>query len=415
VHAVGVGSAVNRSLTQPVARAGRGEEAIVGLGEDPERAAQRLVQRSAAPLVVELSIGGSALEAAAPSRAPDLYAGAPALLALKLKPEGGELELRGRSAGGEWVERLMVPPTACGEGAQGVPALFAREAAEDLELELAAGGARRAIDEQLERLGLDFQIATRLTSWLAVAEQASVDPRTPSRREKIAQELPYGMSVEGLGLREAHPMPAMPAQVQGAPSGMLARTRSFPPASAASAGAPPPPPRAAPPKAEAAKPAPKKRKSAVLEQVRSFYSGAKDDEAPPAPSVADRLEEAEGREQGELPLDQGESKAERRAAPAPAPGGRTLRGKIVLRKSGELVLEILLDGELDWALPGEVTVIEDAGVWTAGVDEARTTRGGRLHAGQSLRLTLRLPEAAGRSTIRRVVMESTAGPITVEL
>ena len=40
LHALGVGSAVNRSLLAPIARAGRGIEAIVGLGEDPERAAK---------------------------------------------------------------------------------------------------------------------------------------------------------------------------------------------------------------------------------------------------------------------------------------------------------------------------------------------------------------------------------------
>src|SRR5262249_47596341 len=38
LHVVGVGSAVNRSLCGPVARAGRGVEVIVAPGEDPERA-----------------------------------------------------------------------------------------------------------------------------------------------------------------------------------------------------------------------------------------------------------------------------------------------------------------------------------------------------------------------------------------
>ncbi len=51
VHTVGVGSAVNRSLTGPAARAGRGLEVVIGLGEDPERAAAALCARTAAPLV----------------------------------------------------------------------------------------------------------------------------------------------------------------------------------------------------------------------------------------------------------------------------------------------------------------------------------------------------------------------------
>jgi Ca-activated chloride channel family protein len=43
LHTVGVGSSVNRSLTGPAARAGRGLEVVIGLGEDPERAARRLL------------------------------------------------------------------------------------------------------------------------------------------------------------------------------------------------------------------------------------------------------------------------------------------------------------------------------------------------------------------------------------
>src|SRR4051794_30958388 len=106
VHTVGVGSAVNRSLTGAAARAGRGLEVIVGLGEDPERAARRLVAHTDAPLVVGLELSGSALIDHAPAALPDLYAGAPALVALALRPEGGELVARGRTATGEWREHL---------------------------------------------------------------------------------------------------------------------------------------------------------------------------------------------------------------------------------------------------------------------------------------------------------------------
>ena len=80
LHTVGVGSGVNRSLTGPAARAGRGIEVIIGLGEDPERAAQRICARTAAPLVVDLVLEGSALVEHAPAQLPDLFAGAPALV-----------------------------------------------------------------------------------------------------------------------------------------------------------------------------------------------------------------------------------------------------------------------------------------------------------------------------------------------
>lgn len=200
LHAVGVGSAVNRSLTGPAARAGRGREVIVGVGEDPERAARTLRAHTAAPVVTELAVSGDALVAHAPSRLPDLYAGAPALVALEVRPEGGSVTLRGRTRDGAFERSARVPALEPGAGNPAAAALFAREAVEDLEMRAAAAGAP-ALDFELEQLGLAFQISTRLTSWVAVSEEPTTDPRAPFRRERMPQALPHGMSVEGLGLR----------------------------------------------------------------------------------------------------------------------------------------------------------------------------------------------------------------------
>src|SRR6185369_282539 len=171
VHTVGVGSAVNRSLTGPAARAGRGTEVVIGLGEDPERAAAALRARTAAPIVTGLEVAGSALVAVAPARLPDLFAGAPALVPLELRPEGGALTVRGATADGAFERRLEVRPAAPGSGSAALASLFGREAVEDLELRLAAGEARAAIDPAIERLGIAFQLSTRLTSWIAVSEE----------------------------------------------------------------------------------------------------------------------------------------------------------------------------------------------------------------------------------------------------
>lgn len=46
-----------------------------------------------------------------------------------------------------------------------------------------------------------------LTSWVAIAEEPSVDPRAPLRRERVAQSLPHGMSVARLGLRGVEAVP----------------------------------------------------------------------------------------------------------------------------------------------------------------------------------------------------------------
>jgi Ca-activated chloride channel family protein len=200
LHTVGVGPAVNRTLTGGAARAGRGAEIVIGLDEDPLPAVSRLLARLEGPLLTELELSGPALLDHAPARLPDVHAAAPVLIGLRLRPEGGDVRITGRRGGKSWEEQVSVAAVAPGAGNAAVPVLYAREAVEDLEMRRAAGETGR-IDEQIEGLGLEFLIATRLTSWVAVSEEATVDPRQPTRRERIPQALPEGLSVDGLGLR----------------------------------------------------------------------------------------------------------------------------------------------------------------------------------------------------------------------
>jgi Ca-activated chloride channel homolog len=208
LHTVGVGSSVNRALTASVARAGGGVEIVLGLDEAVTPHVARLLAHTCAPLLTEVTIAGAALVAHAPAAVPDVYARAPLRAAVKLAPAGGELIVRGRTPSGAWEERLAVAPTAPGAGNPAVVALYGREAVDDLEVRRAAGD--EAVDAEIERLGLAFQIATRLTSWVAVGEEPSVDPTKPMRRERMPHALPYGLSIEGLGLRRTLGTGAVP-------------------------------------------------------------------------------------------------------------------------------------------------------------------------------------------------------------
>jgi hypothetical protein len=198
VHTVGVGSSVNRALTAAAARAGRGAEVVIGLGEEVRPHVARLLARMRAPVMTEIKISGSALLDHAPAAVPDVYAGAPLRVALKLRPEGGDLHVHGQTPAGAWDKDVIAPAVAAGEGSPAVVSLYGREAVEDLEVQRASGV--EMVDRDVERIGLDFQIATRRTSWVAVGEEPAVDPRQPVRRERIPHALPHGLSIEGLGL-----------------------------------------------------------------------------------------------------------------------------------------------------------------------------------------------------------------------
>ena len=400
LHTVGVGSAVNRSLTGPAARAGRGLEVVLGLGEDPERAASRIVARTTAPLLVDLVVEGSALLEHAPSRLPDLFAGAPALVGVALRPEGGELVVRGRTAEGSWEQRVRVAPSAEGSGSATVTALFGRETVEDLEMQLAAGGYARDLDRAIERLGIDFQISTRLTSWIAVSQEQTVDPGDPLRRVRMPQALPHGMSAEGMGLRPASaPMPVYASAAPSAPNSygaasavrggsadegleemMRVAESHWAPAPAM---APPPPPQGMSPRpssptaSELPPPAPQRQAKGrgFLGKLKDLFVGG--DEKP----------------------------------------ARILRGRVVLQAKLALVVEIFTDdAPFTWTPAGEATLtLADGSTLTLTVVVTRSTRAGTaVTPGARARLTLALPDDAPLD-VRSIIIVLGGDTVLIEL
>ncbi|MBL9079517.1 MAG: VWA domain-containing protein [Planctomycetes bacterium] len=334
-HVLGVGSASNRSLSHAVARAGRGVEAIVALGEAPTRAAERLDAAMRAPVVVELVLAGSALLDAAPARLPDLFAGEPARISLRLRPEGGTLLVRGRGADGPFVQRIEVAPIGSGSGRPEVVTRCGRELVDDLELAAVRGDAD--VDARIEALGLSFGFATRCTSWVAIGDEVVVDPTAATRRERMPHELAYGLSAEGVGLRA-------PAEAWGAvATGMLSRLM-------------PPAPKAQPGGAA--------RSRKAREQA--------------TPELRDDELAAPARQQPQLPF----------------VAGSWLRGPAVLRwrTGGELALELVVAGGA-WQLPEAVELRwADGTTCSVSIDISRSTGSALLGDGTVVRLVLRLPE-----------------------
>jgi Ca-activated chloride channel family protein len=93
-----------------------------------------------------------------------------------------------------------VPAKPRGDGHAAIAALFAREHVADLETRWTIGDTN-AIDREIETVGVEFQIATRLTSWVAVDMVRRVDKKGPSRHQNVPQNLPYGTRAESFGLR----------------------------------------------------------------------------------------------------------------------------------------------------------------------------------------------------------------------
>ena len=147
-------------------------------------------------MLTDLTLDGSAVIARAPDAVPDVFAGSPVVAAVRLG--AGELVVRGRTADGDWERRLRVGMPRPGDGDPAIVALFGRERVADLEAR-SFGGER--CDAEIERLGVAFQIATRLTAFVAVDEIRAARPAV--RHEVVPQEVPYGTTAAAFGLRPA--------------------------------------------------------------------------------------------------------------------------------------------------------------------------------------------------------------------
>ena len=354
LHTVRVGPAANRSLTNAVARAGAGGEFLVGLDEDVHATVRRVITRTSAPLVTGVRVRGDAVIEGLTGIARDLLAGAPALIPLRLDPKGGELIVSGHTIEGPWTVRTIAPAASAGDGRTCVPRLFARDAIEELEARAAMG---EGVDAEIERLALDHAIASRLTSWIAVSEEPTADPREPVRRVRVAQELPAGLSAEGLGLRGAETVDRRVVRYRRS---LMAR-------------------------------------DAVMAEDACEAASAYHDMALPI-------------------LHQEPPRAHRRseASSGRRPARDFLRGRLVSRDAHRIVVEIDMSESQDWRpLSVEVPGIDDVEI-----DEQHTTRPGRVEAGCTIRLVLTSESGFPPDLVmRHIVMsgESIAHTLIVEI
>lgn len=143
LHVVGISSAPNRTLTRGASRAGRGVEILITSDADVSDGAAHLRDATAAPVLTEVRIAGSAIVGFAPERPRDVFSGDPLRVALELRPEGGTIEIAARLPGGggrstgrltgvgapwtrplagadaPWTHHIEVPPRGAGEEGSG--------------------------------------------------------------------------------------------------------------------------------------------------------------------------------------------------------------------------------------------------------------------------------------------------------
>jgi len=173
IYAFGIGSSVNRYLLDSMAEEGRGYARYVGLDEDAMDVAEILAANLKTPLLTDIEIDWGDLEVAdvTPARIPDLFAGNSLRVYARYKgADQGQVVLKGlvRGRKAEMPVKLVLSDQ---QGEAALPLIWARNQIATMERRIAVRDRGEAADAEITRLGLEFSLQTRNTSFVAVSQR----------------------------------------------------------------------------------------------------------------------------------------------------------------------------------------------------------------------------------------------------
>ncbi|MBF5046571.1 VWA domain-containing protein [Aggregicoccus sp. 17bor-14] len=202
VFSFGIGSSVNRYLVDGVAKAGGGEPFVVTTPEEARTEVTRFRKYIESPVLTDIRVSYEGFEAydLEPPALPDLLASRPLVIFGKWrgKPQG-RITVRGVSGEGPFVRSVDVAASKPSTEYSALRYLWARariSALSDFNLNQESDDEK----QEVTRLGLQYNLLTRFTSFIAVHEQVR---RTPAQGEgkdvKQPLPLPEGVSDAAVG------------------------------------------------------------------------------------------------------------------------------------------------------------------------------------------------------------------------
>jgi Ca-activated chloride channel homolog len=204
VFAFGIGNAVNRFLLDGMVHAGRGAVDYVTLESQADAAVARFQERIHAPLLTDIAIDWGSLSTAEvyPKHLPDLFSQQPIMIHGRLQgPVDGRLVLRGHTAAGPFTRQIRVQSPVKPIQHAALASLWARAKIKDLMLQdytaLQRGTFPEATQREIAALGVEFQLVTQFTSFVAV-EELTVTVGGEPITVAVPVEIPAGVSYEGI-------------------------------------------------------------------------------------------------------------------------------------------------------------------------------------------------------------------------
>ncbi|MBB4861817.1 Ca-activated chloride channel family protein [Pseudomonas nitritireducens] len=201
LFAFGIGTSVNRSLIEGLARAGQGEPFIVTDQRSAGEQAERLRRMIDSPLLQGIHARFEGLDAydVEPQQLPDLFANRPLVLFGKWKGEPrGALQIDARAADGPFQARLPISSESLTDKGDALAHLWARQRVASLMDQEALDGGFE-FSSQILDLGLKYQLLTPYTSFIAVDQQVRNPDPQASKTVDQPLPLPQGVNNSAIG------------------------------------------------------------------------------------------------------------------------------------------------------------------------------------------------------------------------
>ena len=220
----GVGSSVNRYLLDRMAETGRGTVQYVRPDEDTTAAVTRFYERIDKPFLLDIEMDWAGLKVADiyPRRIPDLFSAQPVIIHGRYEqPGSATITLNGTVAGKPYSQKLPVELPDVQEDNAALASLWARTRIADLMAQMYREEVKEIVEE-VTRIGLEFRLMTKYTSFVAVEEKIITEGGQP-KTIQVPVPMPEYVSYEGVfGKEELYYLSARPAGPRGAAGATLA-------------------------------------------------------------------------------------------------------------------------------------------------------------------------------------------------
>lgn len=199
----GIGSGVNRHLIEGIAHVGNCEPFVVTDNSPAYEIADQFKTYIETPVLTNIQITFDQADVydLTPNAIPDLMADRPILVFGKYKGKlNGQITVKGQNANGSYVKKVKIDKTATTQNHKALQYLWARHRLKSLSdyFDFASGADRKIKQEQILKLGLQYNLLTPFTAFIAIDDQMR-NPNTPTKQVPQALPLPDGVQHSAVG------------------------------------------------------------------------------------------------------------------------------------------------------------------------------------------------------------------------